>query len=197
MEKRTQREARWLKKGREYLQNTVSFTGHFDFYRQPLWMPALRSAVTAGLLLAVFSTYKNIGLMLSIVFAFFKLETIFKLDFPGIPFFEKLSLLVLILFFGFHAIGFFLRQIEAMRSLLAFSKGDKNLYYIRNRLFSRNLYVFPINEISHFTYRENLLDRAAKTGTIELTTEEGTTVTIPSLKNAPDLVMKVNGIIKR
>lgn len=161
---------------------------------QPLLLIFTKVAIVAFISYLFYLLHPIVGDWLEQGFLFFRLHEIYNFDFPGKSFFQMIAEYLFLFIIGYHGIFFLFHQFQALFSSLAVSRLDKKVYYIKNHLIKKELFVFSVPEMEIFRLKQNILYRLLGIGTITIQKKSGETVIIKSLKNAPQVMKYITSI---
>ena len=166
------------------LKTATDRIGELEFYWQSRFFVFFKILTAVILIYFLFPLHLEAGKYLEQGFNFFKLSEIFNFKFPEGGFFIKISKYFFILVILYYGIIFLSRQIESFFSALVVNKTDKKVYYIKNRIIIKNLFVFSMTEMTAIVLKQNLVSGIFNYGTIVFQKPAGDEIKIGSLKNA-------------
>ncbi len=156
-------------------------------YRQPIPLIFIKLTLFAGFVYLLMILAPAAAQFLEEGFRFFRLHEIYKFEFPHAGFFVRLTRLLLLIPLAHSGIFFLLDQIEATFSAAVIDKRGRCVYYVRDRLVTKELCQLRLVEIDMIRLKQNLLLRPFRVGTVELVRKNGQTITIRGLWHAPAL----------
>jgi hypothetical protein len=175
------------------VRRTVGMKGVYRFYWQSPLLVLLKSIAAAILILLLFSLHVYVGDGLEAGFQFFKLEKIFKLQFPGTEFFHKVSFLLFAVIVGIPSLLFFRDQLSGLLSSVVLNRSGGRLYYRENRIIHIKTVTIPFDQIETVSLKQNFITgMLLKTGTIEIATKSGDRYVISSIGNAHSLALQLS-----
>ncbi len=178
-----------------YLTRTLAVTpDSLGCHFQPPLLVLARVALFAVVAFNIYSLYPVVGNWLQKGFEFFQLHEIYNFEFPNRSFFHSIAEYLFLLVIGYYGFFFLIRQIQALFSTLAVSRAERKIYYLKNSLIVKHVYLFQISEIDHIVLKQNIIGRLFGVGTIVLAKRNGENVAIAALKDAPGIVREFSQI---
>lgn len=152
-------------------------------------LPPLLKLLIFGIAYAiVFSVYGEIAALMEGVIGFFRLSDIYNFTFPDSVFFHDFARRLVHAIFLFYG-GFFVYSLlPVIFSLLVVYPDQKKLYYIKNTLLARKLYIIETPAIRLTVLHQNLAERVLGFGTVEIRDNHGVTLYLRSIHLARRLV---------
>jgi len=180
---------------RLYLSNTISIDKKdLSITWQSFIYIFLKLAVATIISYRFFLLYPYVSAWLKEGIIFFRLHEIYNFDFPTVAFLDNLAKIILLIILGYAGIFFIIYQIQALFSAFIISPFDKKVYYVKNFLIFKELFIFSIPEIDHVVLNQNIIYRFFGIGTIRLKKKSGEQVVIANLKNASKIFTKISEI---
>ena len=157
-----------------YLKRTVTFNRKKSFITwQPLLFVLLKVTLGGIAFYLFFSLYPYVSKFIKEGILFFRLHEIYNFDFPTNTFLDTIAKIVLGIIIGYAGLFFVKYQVEALFSALVVSTEDKRVYYIKNALILKSLYIISMPEIDHVILKQNIITRLFGIGTILLQKKSG------------------------
>jgi hypothetical protein len=158
---------------------------------QPLFLIIIKIAVVAFVFYKIWELHPIVGNWFKIGLDFFKLHEIYNFKFPGKSFFDTVASYLFLFVLGYHGLFFLYHQLQDLFSVLAVSRADEKVFYIRNLFIKKDLYIFSIPDIALVVLKQNILYRFIGLGTISLQKRSGEQVVIRSISGAPFLLKQL------
>ena len=178
-----------------YLTRTLAVTpDSLGFHFQPPLLVLARVALVAIVVFNLYALYPIVGSWIQKGFEFFQLHEIYNFEFPKNSFFHSIAQYLFLLVIGYYGLFFMIRQIQALFSTLAVSRAERKIYYLKNTLIVKHVYLFQISEIDHIILKQNIIGRLFGVGTIVLSKKNGESVVVAALRNAPGIVREFSRI---
>jgi hypothetical protein len=176
-----------------YLSKTLSIQKeHITITWQPFLFILLKIIIAATASFLAFNLYPYLSSWLKEGLIFFRLHEIYNFDFPTGAFLDTVAQIIIVIILGYIGLFFITYQTQALFSSLVVSTDDKKVYYIKNIIVWKALYIFSIPEIDHVVLKQNILYRLIGVGTIVFQKKSGEKVIINSIKNAPKVFRELS-----
>ncbi|MBN2439953.1 MAG: hypothetical protein JXJ04_01350 [Spirochaetales bacterium] len=180
---------------RFYLERTITFHKKTSIITwQPLLFVLAKLGAGIVLSLSFFSLYPYLATYIKELILFFRLNEIYNFDFPTTTFIESIARAILLIILGYIGIFYVKYQFEALFSALVISTTDKKVYYIKNALIMKELFIFSMPEIDLVVLKQNILTRLLGIGTILLQKKSGEQVIIASIKNPSKIFLHLTSL---
>jgi hypothetical protein len=178
-----------------YLSKTLSIhKEHITITWQPVLFILCKIIIAGIVSFLAFGLYPYLSTWLKDGIIFFRLHEIYNFDFPTDAFLDTVAQIILGIILGYIGLFFITYQVQALFSSLVVSTFDKKVYYIKNILIWKALYIFSIPEIDHVVLKQNIIYRFLGIGTIMFQKKSGEKVMMCSLKNAPKVFRELSSI---
>jgi hypothetical protein len=158
---------------------------------QPLFLIIVKIAVVAFLSYKIWELHPIVGNWFKIGLDFFKLHEIYNFRFPARSFFDTVAGYLFLIVLGYHGLYFLYHQLQDLFSVLALSKADEKIFYIRNLFLKKDLYIFSIPDIALVVLKQNILYRLLGLGTISLQKRSGEQIVIRSIRGATRMLKEL------
>ena len=163
-------------------------TVDINLYDHSLLPPVLKLMLFGIAYAAVFSVYGEFAALMESVIGFFRLPDIYSFTFPDSVFFYNFARRLVHAIFLFYGALLVYSLLPGIFSLLVVYPGQKKLYYIKNTLLARKLYIIEIPAIRLTVLHQNLAERLLGFGTVEVRDNQGVTLYLRSIHLARRLV---------
>ncbi|MBN1523324.1 MAG: PH domain-containing protein [Spirochaetales bacterium] len=178
---------------RFYIQKTTGINSKGMLIAwQPLHFVILKIALLTGVSYLLYTQYPVLSGWLDQGFSFFRLQDIYNFQYPQRSFFDLIAQGILVFIIGYYGVYFAYYQIQSLFSSAVLTLRHNTLFYIRNFLVKKELFIFKLTDIDYLVLKQNLLYRLFGVGTILIKNRAGEIVTIRSLKYASHLVRKLS-----
>lgn len=156
-----------------------------EYYWQPMLYVSAKIALVILISYNIYILYPILGGYIEKGFEFFRLHEIYNFDFPKPSFFDTIAKYLLLFVVGYHGLYFLYFQIQALFSTLVIDKQNCRMYYLKNAVIHKQVYVITLREINYLSLNQNLLFRLLRMGSIVVEKKNGESIKIASLMNAP------------
>jgi len=182
---------------RFYIRRTIAPTSVRRAKLMVYWQPV--PLIIAKVALAVVFSFWFYGLApfvgkwLKIGFDFFKLQDIYKFEFPKQSFFDAIAGYAILFVIAYVGLWFLYHQLVAFLSVLVVNETENRVYVVRNVFVKKTLYAFSIADIALVVLRQNMFARLFGIGSISLEKKSGELVEIKSIAGARNAVRLISG----
>lgn len=172
-------------------------TVYIEIYTHSLLPAAVKLSLFGMMYLAAWAYAGLAGYVMEEIFGFFRLSEIYNFTFPDSVFFFLLARYIIHAIFLFYGSLLVYSVLPAVFSLLVVYPGQKKLYYIRNTIFDRKLYIIEIPDIRITILHQNIIERMMYFGTVEVRDNHGSTLHLESITGPRKLVATLEELKKK
>ncbi len=178
----------------QYLGKTIS--GHrIDLVTwQPLWWIFLKLLLLCAAAYVIYRFHDKLGFWMHIGFTFFRFSEVYKFTLPDRAAFNWAARAIMLLVIAYYGLPVVLNQAGALFSVLAVDRLRGRIYYLKNWLMKKDLYIIPQADITMIVLKQTLPGRLFDIGTVVIQKTNGEELRIASLARVAGAVQALSDI---